>query len=99
MKNRAYHDGIKCTPNEAMFGQPMKVRLKTSNLPYDATDDISAEEELEKIIYGQDGDEHNDTTEDHTVEVNDLPDITDAEGQYWSSRKLHVKKMCHPQKW
>ena len=25
MKNRAYHEGIKCSPYEAMFGQPMKV--------------------------------------------------------------------------
>ena len=42
MKNRAYHEGIKCSPYEAMFGQPMKVRLKTSNLPDDAIDDIFA---------------------------------------------------------
>ena len=62
-----------------MFGQPKKVGLKTSNLPDDATDDIFAEEELEKIISGQDGDEQNDPTEDPTVEENDLPDITDAE--------------------
>ena len=80
MKNRAYHEGIKCSSYEAMFGQPMKVGLKTSNLPDDAIDDIFAEEELEKIISGQDGDEQNDPTEDPTVEENDLPDITDAEG-------------------
>ena len=63
-----------------MFGQPMKVALKTSNLPDDTIDDIFAEEELEKIISGQDGYEQNDPTEDPTVEENDLPDITDAEG-------------------
>ena len=80
VKNRAYHEGIKCSPYEAMFGQPMKTGLKTSNLPGDATDDIFAEEELEKIISGQGGDEQNDPTEDPTVEENDLPDITDAEG-------------------
>ena len=80
MKNRAYHEGIKCSPYEAMFGQPMKVGLKTSNLPDDAIDDIFAEDELEKIISGQDGDEQNDPTEDPTVEENGLPDITDAEG-------------------
>ena len=85
-----------------MFRQPMKVGLKTSNLPDDAIDDIFAEEELEKIISGQDGDEQNDPTEDPTVEKNDLSDITDAASvmaQYWNSRKKHVKKMCHPQKW
>ena len=63
-----------------MFGQPMKVGSKTSNLPDDAIDDIFAEEDLEKIIFGQDRDEQNDPTEDPTVEENDLPDITDAEG-------------------
>ena len=63
-----------------MFVQPVKVGLKTSNLPDDAIDDIFAEEELEKIISGQDGDEQNDPTEDPTVEGNDLADITDAEG-------------------
>ena len=81
-----------------MFGQPMRVGLKTSNLPDDAIDNIFAKEELDKIISGEDGDEQNDPTEDPTVEENDLPDITDAEGN-WNSRKKHVKKMCHPQKW
>ena len=80
MKNIAYHEGIKCVPYEAMFGQPMKNGLKTSNLPDDAIDGIFAEEELEKIISGQDGDEQNDPTKDPTVDENDLPDITDAEG-------------------
>ena len=80
MKNRAYHKGIKCSPYEAMFGRPTKVGLKTSNLPDDAIDDIFAEEVLEKIIFGQDGDEQNDPMEDPTVEENDLPDITNAEG-------------------
>ena len=80
MKYRAYHEGIKCSPYEVIFGQPMKVGLKISNLPDDAIDDIFAEEELEKIISGQDRDAQNDPTEDPTVEENDLPDITDAEG-------------------
>ena len=80
MKNRAYHEGIKCLSYEAMFGQPMKVGLKTSNLPDDAIDDIFAEKKLEKIISGQDGDKQNDLREDTSVEENNLPDITDAEG-------------------
>ena len=63
-----------------MFGQPTKVGLKTSNLPDHAIDDTFTKEELEKIISGQDGDEQNDSTEDPTVEENDLTDITDAEG-------------------
>ena len=67
IKNRAYQEGIKCSPYEAIFGQPMKVGLKTSNLPDDAIDDIFAKEELEKIISGQDGDEQNNPTKDPTV--------------------------------
>ena len=80
MKNRAYHEGIKCLSYKAMFGQPMKVGLKTSNLSDDAIDDIFAEKELEKIISGQDRVEKNDPTENPTVEENGSPDITDAEG-------------------
>ena len=80
MKNRAYHEGIKCSSYEVMFGQPMKVGLKTSNLPNDAIANIFAKEDLEEIISGQDGDEQNDPTEDPTVKENSLPDITDAEG-------------------
>ena len=57
MKNRAYHEGIKYSPYEAMFDQPMKVGLKTSNLPDDVIDNIFAEEDLEKIVSDQDGDE------------------------------------------
>ena len=78
--NRDNEEGIKCSPYEAMFGQPIKVGSKTSNLLDDAIDDIFAEEELEKIIFGQDRDEQNDPTKDPTVEENNLRDITDAEG-------------------
>ena len=41
MKNRAYHEGIKCSPYKAMLDQPMKVGLKTSSLADDATDELS----------------------------------------------------------
>ena len=79
MKNRAYHEDIKCSSFEAISVQPMKIGLNITNLPDDAID-IFAKEELKKIISGQDGDEQNDPTEDPTVEENDLLDITDAEG-------------------
>ena len=84
MKNRAYQEDIKCSPYEAIFGQPMKAGLKTSDLTDDAIEDIFVREELQKIISGQDGDEQNDPTEDPTVEENDLLDITDAEGSVFS---------------
>ena len=68
MKNRDYHERIKCSPYEAMVGQPIKFGLKTSSLHDDAIDDIFAEEELERIICNQDEDKQNDPTEDPTVE-------------------------------
>ena len=68
-----------------MFSQPMKVGLKTSNLPDDAIDDIFIEEELKKIISGQDGDE-----EKHEMIYQILLML---KGQYWNSRKKHVKKI------
>ena len=50
MKNKAYHRGIKCSPYEAMFGQPMRVGLKSSSLPYDAIANLMSEEDLERVI-------------------------------------------------
>ena len=50
MKNRALHHGIKCSPYEAMFGQPMKVGLKTSNFPDNLVSTLNSEEELEALI-------------------------------------------------
>ena len=48
MKNRAYHQGIKRSPYEAMFGMPAKVGLKSSILPDDV--EINTEEELEELL-------------------------------------------------
>ena len=45
-----YHHGIKCSPYEAVFGQPMKCGLKTSNLLDEVVSNISTEEELEALI-------------------------------------------------
>ena len=50
MKNQAYHEGLKCSPYEAMFGQPMKVGLKTSNLPDEAVESLQTEEDLDILI-------------------------------------------------
>ena len=48
MKNRAYHQGIKQSLYEAMFGMPAKVCLKTSFFPDDV--EINSEEELEELL-------------------------------------------------
>lgn len=50
MKNRSYHEGIKQSPYEALFGSQMKLGLKTSNLPDEAINNLQYEEELEDII-------------------------------------------------
>ena len=47
MKNWAYHEGLKYSPYEAMFGQPMKVGLKTSNLSDEAVESLQTEEDLD----------------------------------------------------
>ena len=64
MKNRAYHEGIKCSPYEGMFSQPMKVGLKTSNLADDAIEDMFTKEKLEKVASEEHGDEQNNLTKD-----------------------------------
>ena len=50
MKNKAYHRGIKCSPYKAMFDQPMRVGLESSNLPDDAIANLMSEEDLERVI-------------------------------------------------
>ena len=50
MKNRAYHEGIKRSPYEAMFGVPMKLEIANSVLPRNLTIKMTTEEDLEKVI-------------------------------------------------
>jgi hypothetical protein len=33
LKNRAYHQGVKCSPQETMFGSPIKFGLKLQIFP------------------------------------------------------------------
>ena len=89
MKNWAYHESIKCLPYEAIFGQPIKVGLQTSNLPDDAIEDIFTEEELEKEVSGEHKDKQNNLTEDSVEEIHvetsngtsiNLVDNADIEG-------------------
>jgi hypothetical protein len=48
MKNRSYHQGIKQSPYEAMFGFKAKVGLSTCQFPKDTVDKLPTEEDLEK---------------------------------------------------
>jgi hypothetical protein len=50
MKHRAYHEGTKCSPYEAMFGVPMKLGFADFVLPRNITVNMTTEEELEKGI-------------------------------------------------
>jgi len=50
MKNRTYHEGIKCSPYEAMFGVPMKLGIVNSDLSRNLTINMTTEEDLEKVI-------------------------------------------------
>ena len=48
MKNRAYHEGIKCSPYEDIFGVPMKLRIANSVVPRNLTINMTTEEDLEQ---------------------------------------------------
>ncbi|XP_071053668.1 KRAB-A domain-containing protein 2-like [Onthophagus taurus] len=50
MKNTSLHSGIKRAPYEAMFGDKPKIGLKTSNIPLEAMDSVTTEEDLENVI-------------------------------------------------
>lgn len=50
MKNTSLHSGIKRSPYEAMFGGKPKIGLKTSNIPLEAMNSVTTEEDLENVI-------------------------------------------------
>jgi len=49
-EKRAYHEGIKCSPHEAMFGVPMKLGIAKSVLQQNLTINMTTDEDLEKVI-------------------------------------------------
>ena len=61
-----------------MFGQSVKVGLKTSNLRDYTIEDIFTKGELEKIISGEQGDEQNNLTKDPAERIH-------LEIQNWTS--------------
>ncbi|KAF0768514.1 KRAB-A domain-containing protein 2-like [Aphis craccivora] len=50
IKNTAYHEYIKQSPYEAMFGTKAKIGLFSSSLPRDKVHELESEEHLENII-------------------------------------------------
>ena len=88
MKNRAYHEDIKCFPCEAMFGQPMKVGLKHQTFLIMLIEDIFTKGKLERVVSGEHKDEQNNLIKDSVEEIhvetpngtsNDLVDNADME--------------------
>lgn len=59
MKNRAYHEGIKCSPYEAMFGSQMKIGIATSAIPKDMIGLLKSVEDLENLLHSQKNTEQN----------------------------------------
>lgn len=50
MKNRSYHMEIRRSPYEAVFGQPVKLGLKTSKIPQEIIPGLKSEEDLETAL-------------------------------------------------
>jgi hypothetical protein len=49
VKSRAYHEGIKCSPYEAMCGVSMQLRIASSVVPRNLTSNITTED-LKKVL-------------------------------------------------
>ncbi|CAK1582287.1 unnamed protein product [Parnassius mnemosyne] len=63
MKNRAYHEEIKCSPYEAMFGCLIKMGIATSTIPRDIIGVIRSKEDLENLLQLQKNAEQNNDVE------------------------------------
>jgi hypothetical protein len=50
MKNRSFHSGIRRSPYEAVFGQPVRLGLKTTKIPGNIINTINTEEDLTEVI-------------------------------------------------
>jgi len=50
MKNRTYHEGIKCSPYGALFVVPVELGIANSVLPRNLTINMTTEEDLDKVI-------------------------------------------------
>lgn len=53
MKNRAYQEGIKCTPYDAMFGTSMKIGIETLAISKDMIGLIRSEDDWENLLHGK----------------------------------------------
>lgn len=81
MKNRAYHEGIKCSPYEAMFGAPMKLGITSLAGLREVFNDLQSEEDLESAMGLSSIAEESEGAEDETNGTEDDDDEEDEDGQ------------------
>ncbi|GFT53733.1 hypothetical protein NPIL_577891 [Nephila pilipes] len=79
VKNRAFHEGIKCTAYEAMFGMPLKESLKIHllsrmTLKYLRTEELQA---LVETVSNVSDDTNSEIEDDSNVKNND-PSLNDS---------------------
>ncbi|KFM69261.1 hypothetical protein X975_21424, partial [Stegodyphus mimosarum] len=70
MKNRAFHEGIKCSPYGVMFGMPAKFGLKTFSFLNDSIKHLRTEEELQALI-----ETVNNASENTNSEIENVPNM------------------------
>lgn len=80
MKNRAYHEGIKCSPYEAMFGSPMKVGIASSAIPKDMIGLLRSEEDLENLLHSQENMEQN-INDENIIEQDKEDNVVENESE------------------
>lgn len=64
MKNRVYHQGIRCSPYEAMFGAPMKMGLTSMAALRGVLKDLATEEDLARALNIDDDDDETGSDDD-----------------------------------
>lgn len=78
MKNRAYHEGIKCSPYEAMSGAPMKLGITSLARLREVFNDLQSEEDLESAKGLSSIAEESEGVEDETNGTEDDDDDEDG---------------------
>ncbi|XP_067138747.1 uncharacterized protein [Centruroides vittatus] len=91
MKNRAYHEGIKCFPYEAMLSCPMKMGLATSVIPSDMIRVIRSEEDLKELLHSHDNTEQNNDIENAIEQDKEESIVENASERYIDNSTVNDK--------
>ncbi|XP_060845364.1 KRAB-A domain-containing protein 2-like [Rhopalosiphum padi] len=99
-KNTAYHEGIKQSPYEAMFGTKPKRGLFSSSLPRDKLRQLESEEHLENVIKYMNcekGDRENEKSSDDEQHENNKTDCEkgDRESEKSCDDEQQAKKISN----